>query len=266
MAKSSNNGCAGGIGGVIFFIIVLVAMVPKEVWITLGVGIVVVALIAGAIKGMNAYDKYRVAEAERQRIQREIEAAAAKQRQEEQAKRARQQRIQTLGAKNAELVESTVRAIRRISASEAARAGWLGDVDFNPDVRNITDNFRKAHELRKVADDLSALDDPGPDDRKILAEATETVANLESAALERVDLIARCAAEAQLIDESLRQERKDAKTAEQRAELHAKLSAMLYGIEAAPPTTPTDSGADAVMARVQAYREIKEQIHRAREY
>ena len=35
-------------------------------------------------------------------------------------------------------------------------------------------------------------------------------------------------------DESLRTEREDARTAEQRAELHAKLSSMLYGIEAAP--------------------------------
>lgn len=39
---------------------------------------------------------------------------------------------------------------------------------------------------------------------------------------------------------------------------------MLYGIEATPDTTPTDSAADAVMARVQAYREIKNQIQRAR--
>ena len=39
---------------------------------------------------------------------------------------------------------------------------------------------------------------------------------------------------------------------------------MLYGIEAAPDTTPADSAVEAVMARVQAYREIKQQIDHAR--
>ena len=99
----------------------------------------------------------------------------------------------------------------------------------------------------------------------ILAEAKTTAANLERAAIERVELIGKCAAEAGLIDESLRTEREDARVAEQRAELHAKLSAMLYGIEVAPDTTPRDSAVEAVMARVQAYREIKNQIELARD-
>jgi hypothetical protein len=109
------------------------------------------------------------------------------------------------------------------------------------------------------------LDKPSVDDRRILAEAKTTAANLESAAIERAELIAKCATEAHLIDESLRNERADARTAEQRADLHGKLSAMLYGIEATPDTTQTDSAADAVMARVQAYREIKNQIQRGRD-
>ncbi|MDZ7887695.1 MAG: hypothetical protein U5N53_34570 [Mycobacterium sp.] len=56
---------------------------------------------------------------------------------------------------------------------------------------------------------------------------------------------------------SLRTEREDAKGVEQRAELHGTLSAMLYGIEAAPDKAPTNSAVDGVMARVQAYREIE---------
>ena len=47
--------------------------------------------------------------------------------------------------------------------------------------------------------------------------------------------------------------------------MHGKLSAMLYGIEATPEAAPTDSAVEAVMARVQAYREIKSQIERARD-
>ncbi|WP_237165795.1 hypothetical protein [Mycolicibacterium peregrinum] len=109
------------------------------------------------------------------------------------------------------------------------------------------------------------MDKPSAEDRKILAEAKTTAANLELVAIERVELIGKCAKEAQLIDKSLRTEREDACVAEQRAELHAKLSAMLYGIEATPRTTQQDSAVDAVMARVQAYREIKNQIQQARD-
>ena len=106
---------------------------------------------------------------------------------------------------------------------------------------------------------------PCVDDRRILAEAKTTAANLECAAFERVKLIGKCATEARLIDKSLRDEREEARTAEQRAELHGELSAIRYGIEATPDATPTDSAADAVMARVQAYREIKSQIQQARD-
>ena len=155
--------------------------------------------------------------------------------------------------------------MKRVVESEAARAGWLGDVDFTADIQGLIANFRKVHALREVAGELSALDKPSVDDRRILAEAKSTAADLERAAIERVELIGKCATEAKLIDESLRSEREEARTAEQRAALHAKLSAMLYGIEATPDTGSTDSAADAMIARVQAYREIKNQIQRSRD-
>jgi hypothetical protein len=65
-------------------------------------------------------------------------------------------------------------------------------------------------------------------------------------------------------DESLRRERDEAQLAAKREELHGELAAMLYGIEATG-ATPAESAADAVMARVQAYRDIKGQIERARD-
>jgi hypothetical protein len=80
-----------------------------------------------------------------------------------------------------------------------------------------------------------------------------------------VELIEKCATESRLIDKSLQNEREDARTAEQRAELHGKLSAILYGIEATPDNPTTSSAADAVMARVEAYREIKNEIQQARD-
>jgi hypothetical protein len=170
-----------------------------------------------------------------------------------------------LGRRYASIVEATRATVSDIRYSEAARSGLLGDIDFDADIRGITDNLLKAHDLQKVADTLAALDKPTAEDRKILAEARTTVAKLETAALNRVELIAKCATEAQLVDKSLHDERQEAKTSAQRAELHAKLAAMLYGIEATPDMTPADSAADTVLLRVRAYREIKNQIRLVRD-
>ncbi len=265
MSNKGSDDVAKGVGALIFFVFVLIALIPKEVWIALGVivgGAAFIGLVAWAVA---ANDKRVAAKQKREHEERAAREAAAKREREEKARREKEQRVKTMGAENAALVESALAAVRQVVASEAARTGWLGDVDFTADIQQITDNFQKAHALRKVAEKLSALDKPTSDDRRILAEAKTTIATLEQAAVERVELIEKCATEARLIDRSLREERKDARTAEQRAELHAKLSGLLYGIEAAPDTAPADSAADAVMARVQAYRDIKSQIQLARD-
>nr|WP_090276496.1 hypothetical protein [Mycolicibacterium komanii]CRL69900.1 hypothetical protein CPGR_01735 [Mycolicibacterium komanii] len=265
MSNKSSDDVAKGVGALIFFVFVLIALIPKEVWIALGVvvgGAALVGLICWAIV---ANDRRLAAKEKREREERVAREAAAKREREERLRREKQQRIKSMGAENAALVESALAAVKQVHASEAARTGWLGDVDFTADIQQITDNFQKAHALRKVAEKLSALDKPTADDRRILAEAKTTIAGLELAAVERVELIQRCATEARLIDKSLRDERKDARTAEQRAELHAKLSGLLYGIEATPDTSASDSAADAVMARVQAFRDIKNQIQLARD-
>ncbi|MCV7279914.1 hypothetical protein H7J88_09655 [Mycolicibacterium flavescens] len=256
----SSKKSSDAIGGVIVFVVVVIALIPKEVWIFVGVVAGLGVVTAGIAWAIKTYDEHRAAAEAREIAEREAAAAAEKREREEQARREKQWRMRALGKKNAARVESALTAIEQVAASEAARAGWLGDVDFTADVVAITAGFEKAHALRKVIDQLSALDNPGADDKKILAEARATVDDLEKASVERVELIGKCAREARLIDESLRDERKAARTAEQRAELHAKLSAMLYGIEAAPDTKPQNSAADAVMARVQAYRDIKNQI------
>lgn len=264
-SKGSNDGCASGVGGAFFVIVVLIAMVPKSVWIGLGVIAAIAAVVGLFYWATTAYETTKAAAAERARADQEAKAAADKRQREERARKAKQQRIEVLGPKNAALVESAGASVKQVVASEAARAGWLGDVDFTADIKGIAENFRKAHALRKVADELSALDNPNADDRRILGEAETTATKLERAGAERVRLIGQCATEAKFIDESLRNERKEARTAEQRAELHSTLSAMLYGIEATPKDTSTDSAADAVIARVQAYREIKNKIQLARE-
>lgn len=261
----SSNKSSSGAGGAIFFLFVLIALVPKPVWIALGVIIVVVLVSWAAYKAVVALEQRSYETQQRARVEQAAQAAQAKHQREERIRQEKQRRIDTLGKQNTGRVESALSAVKQVAASEAARAGWLGDVDFSADIKGITENFEKAHALRGVIGKLSALDKPSADDRALLAEAKTTAANLETAAIERVELIGKCAEEAKLIDKSLRTEREDARVAAQRAELHAKLSAMLYGIEATPKTTQQDSAVDAVMARVQAYREIKNQIQQARD-
>jgi hypothetical protein len=193
------------------------------------------------------------------------QVAAAKRQKERSAFKAKQDFLKSVGEDNAVLIDSARVAVHKVNRSEAAREGWLGDVDFTADVQAITDSFRKAQALRKTAGELSVLSNPSPDDRRIMDEAVTAAANLELAATERVELIGKCATEAQLIDQSLSMERQEARTAEQRAQLHGKLSELLYGIEAAPDAVSGSLAADSVMARVQAYREIKNQIQRARD-
>ncbi|MCV7114506.1 hypothetical protein [Mycolicibacterium setense] len=249
---SSNGSLRGShlvfLVGVFAFLVQL----PITVWITLGVIAGIVGVIALSIRAVEHRREMRAVQVEQMFIGRAAEAAAV----EERVRMAWKQRIETLGVGNAQLIDSALSALEQLSASEAARTGWLGDVDFAPDIRGITDNFEKAHALRKVVNTLSALDKPSDDDRRILAEAKNAIANLERTASERVDSIVKCARAVRLIDKTLSDKRQDAKTAEQRAELHAKLSGMLYAIEAAPNTTATDSAIDAVMMRANAFREI----------
>lgn len=222
-----------------------------------------VVMVVGGFFGVGAWGLFKDFQRDRQLQVRRHAIAAQKQR-EQLAAKLRHEQIEALGAKNSALLEVVEDAVDRIAASEAARAGWLGDVDFKADIAEISDNFENAHALRKVTDELSALSQPTADDRKILAEAQNTIANLERKATDHIALIHRCVAEAKLVDESLRQEQVDAKNDAQRAELHAKLSAMLYGIESLPGTSAANSSADALMARVQAYREIKSQVEHFR--
>lgn len=261
MAKnSSEDGCAGVVGGAIFGIFVIISLVPKQVWIALGVVAAVAALVWLGVKGLEAFDNQQKLAEKQRRAAAAAQAAAEKRQREEAVRQARQKLVALVGEERAAVVQAVRTSVQQVQASEAAKAGWLGDVDFTTDVAAITENFGKAYSLRRVADQLSALANPSAEDRKILAEATATAEGLERSANECATLIAKCAVEANKVDQSLRAEREEARTAEQRAELHAKLSAMLYGIEATPTAAPEDSTADAVMARVQAYREIKSQI------
>lgn len=247
--NSSEGGGAGVIGFAVLFIIGLLMKIPPQVWIAIGLIVAALGAMGLIAWAVSAADKRRIEAEKRDRAERAARAAAE-----------RKHRVETLGQANASVVESALASVQEVTASEAARDGWLGDVDFTFDLQGITVGFEKAHALREVIDRLSALKKPSADDRTLLAEARTAVATLERAAIEGVELIGRCAREARLIDASLRAEREDARVAGVRAELHAELSAMLYGVAATPPTAPSTPAAEAVLARVQAYREIKKRI------
>ena len=219
---------------------------------------------AAQIKRAAAAEHEAARQRKQQVEQRAAALAAARRKLEEQARLEDKQRVDTLGKHGAALVKRAKSSVQRIVSSEAARTGWLGEVEFTPDLEDIEANLLKARALRRKSDDLSALPKANDDDRKIIAEAKTTIAHLERRTKERVELLERCASEAHLIDESLRREREEVRLAEKREELHGELAAMLYGVEAAG-AVQTESAADAVMARVQAYREIKGQIERARD-
>ncbi|WP_349269885.1 hypothetical protein MPNTM1_00394 [Mycolicibacterium parafortuitum] len=265
MSKRSSDGSTLA-GGLIFLAIVAIPALPKPLSVVIGI-LAAIAFITWILYRISlAVDRHQAAELERAREEQARKAAenerrsgATRHAREERARRVKQLRTESLGKKNLALVDAALKAVKQVRSTEAARDGWLGDVDFNPDIRDITDKFKKAQSLRRLTEKLSALDEPTAEDREILAEAKATIATLERTATERVKLIEKCAKEAQLIDTSLRVEREKTHVAEQWAELHGELSALLF-IESVPNPAAGDTGADAVIARVQAYREIKNQI------
>lgn len=251
MAKKNDNDNEGCVWAVIGLIVIGVLMsIPAVVWIVLGVlvgGAVLVALSVGAY---GSWEKRRTVEAE--------SAKAALERAERER---RKQFIDEFGRRIVARIDWARSSADRVVASEAAREGWLGDTDFGPDLAAITDSFRRARALREKAAELILLDSPNDDDRRIIDDAEAAAKTLEDAANRNVDLIEKCATEAAAIDESLQAERDAAAMAQQRSELHGELSAMLYGVDAAPRgSSNDDTAADRVMARVRGYQELKQQI------
>lgn len=264
------------------WIVTFVHIFPKSVSIAIGallatlVIFVVAAVVAGRAAEKRAEEQrrrakeleFRQQEAARQKKQQLEQRAAAlkasKRKLEEQARLEDKQRVDALGKQGAALLKLATSSVQRLVSTEAAKGGWLGDVDFAPDLEEIEANLLKARALRRKADELSALSTPDVDDREIIAEAKSTTAHLERRTKERVELLEKCGSEARLIDESIRREREGAQLAVKREELHGELAAMLFETEATR-ATHDQSSTDAVMSRVQAYRDIKGEIERARD-
>ncbi|WP_203235964.1 hypothetical protein [Gordonia sp. JH63] len=170
----------------------------------------------------------------------ETKKAQARRREIEKAERAaakRQQKVD-FGPEGFALYEEAETWVATIAGTEAARAGWLGDLadfDFHADLEAIADNLGRAHEIRSVTIDASSLRNFSESDKRMLQDAQNEVARLERSVQERIALIGKCAEEAVDIDRALREERENVEMAEQREELRGRLGPMLYGAHGVSP-------------------------------
>lgn len=194
----------------------------------------------------------------------------AKRREETQARRLemeKRQRKLDFGADGARLYEQAEASVSKITESEAARTGWLGDradFDFRADLEAISADLRRAEEIRKVTVDAASIRHFTEADTKMLQDAQRAVARLEGSVKQRVTLIGKCAQQADDIDSALRDGRERVDMARRREDLRRRLSPMIYGAQPISTETTSES-ADVVTARAAAFHELKALIdkHRA---
>ncbi|GAA2440070.1 hypothetical protein [Mycolicibacterium llatzerense] len=164
-----------------------------------------------------------------------------------------------LGPNGVAMLDGAQAAIGRIKRSEAASTGWLGnpeDLDFTEDLAMIRENSRATVELNRLIEESSNLPDPTPADIDMVDVARTKVKQLQFRSRSRVKALRECAEKAEQIDQSLRDERDQARIAEQRDDVRSRLAAQLYGVEAARPQEPSPS-LDKTNALAAAYIEIR---------
>jgi hypothetical protein len=170
----------------------------------------------------------------------------------EQERRRRRQRLESFGEHGVELMDRADAAVGRITTSEAATEGWLGDLDFSPDIAMIADTLEKITALRATASELAAITTSTPDDMRQLRESRSAVARFEQSVAARVQALENCAAQTKRIDQMLQRQRDEVRITQQRDEVRGRLDALLRDDDAAPPSEATD----AVTARISAFHEL----------
>lgn len=150
-------------------------------------------------------------------------------------------------------------AVNRVKSTEAARDGWLGEpaeLDFSADLTMISESLLQARRIEKMVQRSRAIPDPSPDDNAMVRDAEKTVTTLRAESGKRVTLLEDCATQAREVDRLLAQERRQRELDEHRDDVRQRLAAELYGAEIRPSQRDSDA-ADAVAARVAAFRELK---------
>lgn len=164
-----------------------------------------------------------------------------------------------LGPHGVALLDAAETAVGRIKRSEAASTGWLGDLedlDFKDDLTMIRENSRDTMKLSQLIEESRNLPNPSDTDTAMHDDARAKVKQLQSESRSRVKALQECADKAEQIDQSLRDEREQARIAEQRDDVRSRLEAQLYGVEAARPQAPSQS-LDKTNALAAAFMEIR---------
>ena len=149
-------------------------------------------------------------------------------------------------------------AVRGIVASEAARSGWLGDLeasDFSADLTNLEEDLRVANQLRQLVKEISSLPSPTAADSALLEEARHKLASLDRRSADRFKLLEKSWARTKMLDKTLQKQRENLALDREREDLHQQMVAALSEVDASPDVT-SSSAAERIVALTAAYEEI----------
>ncbi|WP_141564446.1 hypothetical protein [Mycolicibacterium palauense] len=152
--------------------------------------------------------------------------------------------------------------VEAIRGTRAADDGWLGDraeLDFTGDLDMIAGHLQRARSLQRVIDESAALPHASADDLRLQHDAERAVARLRDEVTERIQALGDCAIQAQQLDGMLAAEQERDRLAARRDDVRSRLSSLLYGTEATPAAPPSPT-AEAINARVAAFRELKDDL------
>lgn len=213
-------------------------------WVFEGLWVGAMAAVAIGVWHMKKRDEEEAHQLELSKVRREVE----------------------FGSYGLRLYQEAEASVADIAASEAARAGWLGnpaDFDFRADMEAMADNLRRAQKIRAVTAEASSIKNFTESDKQMLKDAKREIARLEDSVEERVKLIGECAQQANDIDRVLHEAREDVEMSKRRDELRDRLGPIVYGSESRPADTHSES-ADVVTARAAAFHDLKALIDKHR--
>ena len=247
-----------GVGVAAFIAVVVVgSLEPAAWWVPVVLWFVAFSVIRHRAPRKETPAQRRTREAaERKQAEQEERRAAARK------AVAERKRVDSFTKDGLALMQRAHSAADDVRATEAARDGWLGesaDLDFSADLVLISEALLQARRIEKVMERTKKIPDPSPEDVDMLRHAAKTVKTLRTDAKSRVRIIDDCVRQAREIDRLLAEERRQQEFDKQREAARRQLAAELYVAEVRSSPSESDT-AEAIAARVQAFRELKNLI------
>ena len=230
------------------------SVAPGAAWMPVVAWLVAVYIIRQRAELMETPQQRKVREAaERAQAEQDEKHAAARK------AIAERKRVDSFTKDGLALMAKARTAVSAVRATEAARDGWLGDqadLDFSADLTFVSESLLQARRIEKVVQRSKKIPDPSAEDVAMLRDAEKTMKTLRTDAKSRVGTIEDCVKQAREIDRLLAEEHRQQEFDRQRAAARRQLAAELYVAEVRSPARHSDT-ADAIAARVQAFRELK---------